>query len=120
MLAAVAREERAEARLRLDDAVGERAVALARLAREPRQAHAPGELAVGVAAAVGLDQALVALALGEHGVDALGRLHELLLVGVARVGRGVPVRQHLRLHEGLELELEVVDRRLHRLHELRR
>ena len=112
----MAREERAEARLGLDDAIGQRAIALTGLARQPREADAPGELAVGVAVAIGLDEALVALPLREHGIDALRRVHELLLVRVAGVDRGVPVRQHLRVHQGLELELEVVDGRLHGLH----
>ena len=82
------REQRPEPRLRLDDAIGQRAIALARLARQPRQAHAPRELALGAAVAVGLDEPLVALALGEHGVDALRGVDELLLV--ARRSRRSP------------------------------
>ena len=55
-------------------------------------------------------------ALGEHGVDPLRGLDELVGVGIGGVDRRIPVRQVLRLDQGLEGLLELVHRRVHGLH----
>ena len=84
--------------------------------RETRQAHAARELRIAAPAPVGLDELRIAIRLGKHRIDLLRRLHELLLVLVAGVDRRIPIRQVPRVYQGLEGLLEVVHRRLHRLH----
>ena len=115
------REQRPEPRLGLDDPVGQGAIPLPRLARQPRQPHLPRQLAaLDAPVAVGLDEPREPLALGEHGVHPFRGLDQLPLVLVARIDRGIPIRQHLRLYQRLELVLEIVHRRLHGLHNVRR
>ena len=114
--APVAREQRAQTSLRLDDAIRQGALALGGLAGQTRQAHAARELRIAAPTPVGLDELRVAIRLGKHRIDLLRRLDELLLVLVAGIDRRIPIRQAPRVYQGLEGLLEVVHRRLHGLH----
>src|SRR6185295_18862316 len=112
--APVARELRAQTSLGLDDAIRQGALALRGLTGQAGQAHAAGELRIAASAPVGLDELRIALSLGEHRIDLLRRLHELLLVLVGGVDRRIPIREAPRMDKGLEGLFEVVHRRLHR------